>query len=459
MQRLLRHSQRLTVLHVAQPTTGGVARVVAQLARAQRRDGHRVLVACPPDGPLSAAAGAAGAEVLPWRAVREPGPGLAREVADVARLVRDTGPDLVHAHSAKAGLAARLAVRGRTPTVYQPHAWPFEAVTGTRGALALRWERHAARWAARVLCVSDAERRRGEHSGVRADWALVRNGVDTAHFRPTGPSERRAARARLRAEHGMPERGPLVVCVGRLCRQKGQDVLLRAWPAIAARVPGARLAFVGDGPERRALHRLADGPSVAGRLDAYGGAGAGPGRGAYGVGARAGTVRGGAPPATGGRPLFAGESDDAGFWYAAADLVVQPSRWEGMALAPLEAMACGRPVVLSDVDGAGESLPPGHAGPCLVRPDEPGELAGAVGRLLADVPLRTRLGREAREHVRAEHDLRETTAAVLALYGEVLGVDAAALTGSDASDEPDGPDRAADTAATPWPAREGAGGR
>lgn len=74
-------------------------------------------------------------------------------------------PDVLHAHSAKAGLAGRLAVRGGVPTVFQPHAWSFDAVGGATAALALRWERFGARWADRVLCVSEAERRAGEAEG------------------------------------------------------------------------------------------------------------------------------------------------------------------------------------------------------------------------------------------------------------------------------------------------------
>ncbi|MET9935949.1 glycosyltransferase family 4 protein, partial [Streptomyces sp. NPDC006324] len=93
----------VTVLHAVQPGDGGVARVVVDLVRAQRAAGLRVAVACPPGTDLSAAARAEGAEVHDWRAGRDPGPALVRETASLARLVRAVGPDLVHAHSAKAG--------------------------------------------------------------------------------------------------------------------------------------------------------------------------------------------------------------------------------------------------------------------------------------------------------------------------------------------------------------------
>ncbi|MER8235393.1 glycosyltransferase [Streptomyces sp. NPDC094049] len=355
----------VTVLHAVQPGDGGVARVVVDLVRAQLAAGLRVAVACPPGTALSTAVRAEGADTHDWRAGRDPGPGLVRETRELGRLIRTVRPSLVHAHSAKAGLCARLAVRGRVPTVYQPHAWSFEAVEGTTAALARRWERFGARWADRVLCVSEAERRTGEAAGIRADWAVVHNGVDIARFASDGPPGGSV---------------PTVVCVGRLCRQKGQDVLLAAWPAVLADVPDARLVLVGDGPDADRL-RAAAGPSVR----------------------------------------FTGAVDDTVPWYRAADVVVLPSRWEGMALAPLEAMAAGRPVVVSDVDGARESLPPDHRTPCLVPPEDPAALAAALGRLLGRPELRHRLGREAHEHVLSRFDVRRTGAAVADVYRELAG--------------------------------------
>ncbi|WP_309049811.1 glycosyltransferase [Streptomyces sp.] len=356
----------LSVLHAVQPGDGGVARVVVDLVRDQIRAGTQVTVACPPGTPLAAAVRAEGAGVHAWRAGRDPGPRLVRETLGLARLIRTVRPDLVHAHSAKAGLCARLAVRGRIPTLYQPHAWSFEAVDGTTAALARAWERFGARWADRILCVSEAERRTGESAGITAAWSVVHNGVDVARFASDNPPRNPA---------------PTVVCVGRLCRQKGQDVLLAAWPAVLADVPTARLVLVGDGPDGDRL-RASAGPSVR----------------------------------------FTGAVDDTAPWYRAADVVVLPSRWEGMALAPLEAMASGRPVVVGDVDGARESLPPAHAPLCLVPPEDPAALAAALGRLLGRPELRERLGREAREHVLSSFDVRRTGAAVAELYRELAGV-------------------------------------
>ncbi|MER5786803.1 glycosyltransferase [Streptomyces sp. NPDC001980] len=388
---------RPRVLHLAQPVEGGVARVVLDLAKAQLTAGLRVTVACP-GGELAERARDLGAEVRGWRADRSPGAGLPDEVRRLGRLLDEVRPALVHAHSAKAGLAGRLAVRGRVPTLFQPHAWSFEAVGGATAALALRWERWGARWAHRVVCVSEAERTTGVRAGIRARYTVVPNGIDTEHFTPGTPgtpsSPSSPGTPGTPSSPGeRPADAPLVVCVGRLCRQKGQDVLLRAWPEVLRRVPDARLALVGDGPDREALGRLAAASVSAASASASASA----------------SVE------------FVGPVADVRPWYRAADLVVLPSRWEGMALAPLEALACGRPVLVTDVDGARESLPPGQAGHCLVPPGRPGALAGAVAALLLDPELRASLGDQGRRHVLSTHDVRRTAEAVAELYRELLG--------------------------------------
>ena len=118
------------------------------------------------------------------------------------------------------------------------------------------------------------------------NYVLVRNGVDLSRFRPAGDADRAAARALL----GLEPAAPLAVCVGRVCRQKGQDTLLEAWPRVTARHPAATLAVVGDGDLLPALRRRAP------------------------AGVR-----------------FTGAVDDARPWYAAADVVVVRGRVRGPA--------------------------------------------------------------------------------------------------------------------------------
>ncbi len=249
------------LLHVAQPTTAGVARCVVDLARAQAAAGWDVHVACPPGGTLTDELRGTGVQVHSWPAGRSPGPATALEVRRLAAVVRRVRPGLVHLHSAKAGLAGRLLLRGRVPTVFQPHAWSFEAAGGLLRRATTGWERAAVRWTSLLVCVSEAERRDGQRAGVVVQpTAVVPNGVDVEALQPAGADERARARQLLGQAPG-----PLVVCVGRLARQKGQDVLLAAWPEVLRQVPGARLVLVGAGPDDDVLRRAAGpGTSFAG---------------------------------------------------------------------------------------------------------------------------------------------------------------------------------------------------
>lgn len=371
--------ERLTILHVSQPVDGGVAQVVADLVRGQVVDGHEVVVACPcPEGGrLSREATAAGARLVPWGAERAPGAGLPQELAALRRIVAQARPDLVHLHSSKAGLVGRMAIRSRVATVFQPHAWSFEAVTGPGAKAIARWERWATRWSDRLVCVSESERARGQAAGLRGRWALVPNGVDLKRYDPASLPSRQKARRSV----GLSQHAPLAVCVGRLCRQKGQDLLLRAWGEVLAELPHARLALVGDGPDRAALEEQAAQLTVPQSV------------------------------------VFAGRVDDPRPWYAAADLTVLPSRWEGMALAPLEAMACARPVVLSDVAGAREVLGDQQF---PVPVGDTRTLATSLVRLLSDLELAAELGRRSRIRCTERHDLCATRMLMGEVYDAVL---------------------------------------
>ncbi len=367
-------SRRLHVLHVSVPTTGGVATVATSYVRDQVERGWNVTVACPSDGHLGYAAREAGATVRWWRASGQGG-SLAGEVVRLSRIVAETGPDVIHLHSGKAGLAGRLVVRDRIPTVFQPHAWSFlDALSGVQRA-SLRWERYAARWTTELVCVSTTERQLGESLGVHAPTTVLPNGIDLTVFRPAGSRDRVAARKLL----GLQDL-PTVLCVGALTVQKGQQDLLADWPEVQAQVPDAQLVLVGDGPDRRALERLAEGLSAV---------------------------------------TFAGARTDVPTWLAAADVVVVPSRWDGMALVPLEAMACARSVVATDVNGVLDSVPAG-AGAIIELDDGPG-LVDALVHRLADPTLAEHEGWHGRSHVETHHDMTNSARELARVYLRLVG--------------------------------------
>lgn len=361
-----------SILHVSMPTEGGVCRCVRELVADQLERGWQVAVASP-GGSLEEGVRELGATHIRWRAGRAPGPSTGIETLRLRRVLQEVGPDLVHLHSSKAGLAGRLALRGARPTVFQPHGWSFYAMHGPLQRAAVAWERLGARWATVVLCVSDTERVRGEEAGINANWRVVSNGVDVRELRPASADDRKAARRRL--ELGQ---GPLVVCLGRICRAKGQDILVRAWPRVLGGVPDATLVLVGGGEDAEALQRQA-GEGV----------------------------------------VFAGMRSDVPDWLAAADVVAAPSRWEGMSFAMLETMASARSLVMTDVPGARDALG-GDAAGIVPLGDERALAAGIIERLL-DPALAKAEGSAARERVERFHDIRDATGSVAELYAELLG--------------------------------------
>ena len=350
-----------TVLHVSQPTEAGVATYVAGAAIDQKNRGWDVVVACPDGGELVDELANNGVAQVTWPAERSPGPRTAIEVRRLRRVLDTVAPDVVHLHSSKAGLAGRLAIRGRLATIFQPHAWSWLAAPRSMKAATLAWERLAARWTSVYVCVCDGEAHAGRAYGVGGRYRVIPNGVDLKHFRSDAARNRRAARARL----SIPPDAPVVACVGRVTKQKGQDTLLDAWSAVHVRCPEAMLAVVGGGDLLEPL-------------------------------------RDQAPP----NVRFVGPIADATPWYAAADVVALPSRWEGQPLTLLEAMAVGRSVVGSDIPGIGDTLPP-DSGAAVTEGDSEA-LADALSHRLRHLEVARAEGAAAARHAALAADVRCT---------------------------------------------------
>ena len=196
-------------------------------------------------------------------------------------------------------------------------------------------------------------------------------GVDTSAAAPLKAPERRAARARL----GLPTAAPLLASVSRLVPRKGMDVLIEAANRLAPSYPDLVVAIGGDGRERQRLERLAADSVVDVRV------------------------------------LGRVSDDDRAALLGAADLFLMAcrNRWggleqEGFGIVFLEAAAFGVPQVAGDSGGAPEAVLDGTTGLVVEDPSDPGVVAEAIRTLLADPPLRRRMGRAARTRVQESFD-------------------------------------------------------
>jgi glycosyltransferase involved in cell wall biosynthesis len=358
------------VLLVTQPTDGGVFRHVRDLAAGLPMHGFDVVVGGPFD---SERAGELQAATVTLELVRAVSPVAdARAVAAFVRVVRAVRPDLIHAHSSKAGAVARLArvANPRVPVVYTPHGYAhagyFPSRTAT-SAYALV-ERALAPLATRVICVCEAERRLAVEVGPARRTRVVHNGI--APGEPPGAP-------RLEPD------GP-VLCAASLLRPgKGVETLLDAMPQVLTSSPGARLVIAGDGPERAALEARARAASIDHAV------------------------------------RFLGRAASLADVTGAADVFVSPSWAESFPYTVLEAMALGRPVVATDVGGVREAVVHGRTG-LLVPRDDPAALAEAVLALISDRHRAQRLGAAARGLVLDRFTVERMVGGVASVYRELV---------------------------------------
>jgi glycosyltransferase involved in cell wall biosynthesis len=299
-----------------------------------------------------------------------------RILGDLVRVARERRAAILHVHGYAAADFGRLAARrvGAALVLHEHFADPrMPAYQGLA-------DRLLSRFTDRAIAVSGSTRdflvrqRHVPAARVRLIW----NGAPLAEFAPVAP----AAALATRRELGLPAESLVVGSIGRLSEQKGHRYLLDAAARVVAQKKDARLLIVGDGDQMDALRRQADALGITASV------------------------------------LFAGHRTDVRALLGALDVFCISSTYEGTPLALFEAMAAGKAIVSTAVDGCREVLEDGATG-LLVPPRDPEALAAALLRCLDDAALRASLAKRARE-ASARFDIAACVAQMQDLYDEVL---------------------------------------
>ena len=304
------------------------------------------------------------------------------------RLTRRLNIDLIHSHMYRANTPAtalrvmdsRLAVIGH-----------YHNVNTWESARQLRMDRFMALRRNMNVAVSEAVRRNVvETLGIPEELTTtLYNCVDLDEFQRLGDP----ARAAVRSELGIPPQDKIIIMVARMVAQKNHQIVIETAPEILQACPESRFVFVGGGPDEESMKEQARNRGIAERC------------------------------------LFLGRRDDVPRLLGASDVAILPSFKEGFSNAVLEAMACGLPVVASDVGGNSEIIDPGINGYLLETTADATSRFGIsipvaqfprlLKRLLTDDEHRVRLGEAAWQRAR-HYGIDAMVREIEQLYLEVL---------------------------------------
>lgn len=268
----------------------------------------------------------------------------ARALLEISALLRRVKPDLVHAHTSKAGILGRFAARMHgIPTIFTAHCWCFAEGTSWKWKLfGVPLERLAGACCHSIINVSESNRTLALRYRIapRDRLVTIHNGIPDE---PLPPS--------------LPFPGPpTIIMVARFAPQKNQTMLLEA--AAGLRHP-FRLVFLGTGPTL---------PSIQNKAEELG---------------------------LSHCTTFAGNRSDVPDLLRRAAIFALPTKWEGFPISTLEAMRAGLPIVASDVGGVGEAVVHGENGFLTEQADLPG-FRSALEMLLTDSELRRRMAAKSR---------------------------------------------------------------
>lgn len=299
---------------------------------------------------------------------------------EVKRFIRSQQVDLVHAHGTRANSNVLWASRSLgLPVIYTVHGWSFhQDQPGLVHRIRVMGEQYLTRRSDRNISVSDSNRLSGVQQLGRFDSVVVNNGIDQVKFDPSRKF------ADVRSELGIGKDELLLLFIARFTSHKQPMVLLRSFARLAAEKPELRLLMVGDGDQKEEALRFAAQSGLENRI------------------------------------IFLPFRSDVPDVLAAADIFVLPSLWEGLPIGLLEAMAMGKAVIASNVDGSKEVVKHELNGLLIETDRLEDHLTDALLRLAADAGLRKELGGHAVQTVNERFNAAVMTRSIEEIYIETI---------------------------------------
>ena len=351
---------------------GGGARVFLQLAGGLINRGHRVFVACVPDGELAPLLKTSGIELLP---VNFKSKNILLVFNQMYRHLCIHSIDIVNSQGGRADFYARVSakragVKGIISTV-AVLVENYDVNLFKKFAYVVL-DRFTKRFVDCFIVVSKALRRIliNTHKIPPDKVIKIYNGIELNEYQPDDSGE---FSRRIRKEYNIGKDVFLVGTVGRMVWLKGFEYLIKCVPEIARTYPDTKILLVGDGPLREKLEALSEELRVRDNV------------------------------------IFTGFRSDIKEILSALDLLVIPSLQEGFPMITLEAMAMAKPIIATNIDGITEQITDGVDG-ILVPPKDPSVLAKAVIRALNDKKLARTMGLLAREKVEQEFSVEKILA-------------------------------------------------
>lgn len=359
---------KIRVLHVAQ-AAGGVDRYIRMLLKYLDKEKFENILVCSQDFHEEDYRDLVDSfeQVEMTRAI---GGNDLKAIRGVRVLIKKYNPDIVYAHSSKAGAIARVADIGlKNHCVYNPHGWAFNMrCSAKKKAMYTAIEKIAAPFCDKIICISDAEKQSALDKKICKEDKLqvIFNGVDIEAY------ENGVHGAVKRRELNIPEDAFVVGMVGRMSSQKAPDVFAKMAKKVKEAVPNAHFIIVGNGNQEAEIRKYAEDNGFSDSLH------------------------------------ITGWVDNPMSYVELFDVACLLSRWEGFGLALPEYMMAGKPIVASSVDAIPNIIRDGENG-LLVEVDDDIGASEAVLRIYREDGLRDRLVAQGMEDVHNRFNARRVS--------------------------------------------------